>query len=557
MKNQLFILLACIVFTRTVETLQAQTTTITYQDDASDFVNPERGFYHQWLSDSKSPSPLNSYHFNKLRQDKMTLIRRLYSMTTFRSGPISESYLQSIQTDMDSVRKNGVKVVLRFAYTFNESPPNNDAPLSIVLAHLDQLTPLLQKNYDVIAYMEAGFIGRWGEWHTSSNHLDNTSDRRTILLKVLTALPDSRSVAVRTQQQKKDIYNYQLPLTTEEGFNETDRARTGHHNDCFCASADDWGTYWPMDAASLNAQKNYLNAENRFLPQGGETCNPNPPRSDCEQAVADLVRMRWSALNADYEPTVLNSWVNQNCYSDVRKQLGYRFRLINATIPDAVSAGSELAFDFTVRNDGYASPYNQRDLEVVLRAKTGGKVSRFKLNDDPRTWLPEIGDTTVSVKIDLPSGFPVGQYDILLNLPDPAPLLNSRPEYAIRLANQNVWEAQTGYNSLQKSIVVTSFTGMNRENSPAFAPLIEVISIYPNPVISTTTVSYKLKENCEVIIALYDAMGRRVMQVADEKRSKGKQQTEMKTTHIRNGVYFMKISTGNTECVRRLIVCKN
>jgi len=246
----------------------AQIRTVTYDEDTTDFPNPERGFYHQWLSDSKSPSPLVSWHFDQLKADNMTLIRRLYSMTTFRSAQISDVFMQHMQNDMDAVRQHGVKIILRFAYTFNEAPPHNDAPLNLVLSHLEQIAPLLQNNADVIAYMEAGFIGRWGEWHTSSNNLDNTADMRTILLKILSLLPESRTVAIRYQQAKKDIFNRTYPLSPGEGFTLTDIARTAHHNDCFCADIDDWGTYWPIDASSLNAQKDYLNAENRFLPQG-------------------------------------------------------------------------------------------------------------------------------------------------------------------------------------------------------------------------------------------------------------------------------------------------
>ncbi len=94
---------------------------------------------------------------------------------------------------MDLLRDNGFKIILRFAYTFNEPEPHNDAPLEIVLSHIDQLTPILQRNADVIALMEAGFIGRWGEWHNSSNGLANTSDMRTILFKLLDALPKEQS----------------------------------------------------------------------------------------------------------------------------------------------------------------------------------------------------------------------------------------------------------------------------------------------------------------------------------------------------------------------------
>lgn len=433
---------------------QAQTI-INYEEDSSNFANPERGFYHQWLSDSNSPSAIQQWEFDKLSANKMTLIRRLYSMTTFRSGPISDSFLNHIQADMDNVRKNGVKVILRFSYTNNEPAPWNDASLTTVLSHIDQLAPILQNNSDVIAYLEAGFIGRWGEWHTSSNHLDNISDMKTILLKILAVLPTSRTVAVRYQKYKKDIYDDARALTPAEGFKDSNRARTAHHNDCFVADVDDWGTYWPVDETNLNAQKNYLNAENRFLPQGGETCNLNPPRSDCAQSVADLIRMRWSALNDDYHGDVLSGWKSQNCYDDIRKKLGYRFRLVQANIPLIAKTDSELVFNFVIRNDGYATPYNTRDLEIVFRAKSNGTVTRFKLTDDPRKWFPENGDITIDARVNFSSNFPVGDYEMMLNLPDPTAALNTNPAYSIRLANTDMWEPATGYNSLLRTITVS------------------------------------------------------------------------------------------------------
>jgi hypothetical protein len=52
----------------------------------------------------------------------------------------------------------------------------------------------------------------------------------------------------------------------------------------------------------------------------------------------------------------------------------------------------------------------------------------------------------------LPTTITAGEYDLFLNLPDPEPTLNSNPAYSIRLANQDVWEEATGYNSLMTSI---------------------------------------------------------------------------------------------------------
>ncbi|MFC7518373.1 DUF4832 domain-containing protein, partial [Herbaspirillum sp. GCM10030257] len=72
---------------------------------------------------------------------------------------------------------------------------------------------------------------------------------------------------------------------------------------------------------------------------------------------------------------------------------------------------------------------------------------RFKLNADPRKWLPG-QSVTVSQTVTLPAGISSGNYEVLLHLADPMASLHDRPEYAIQLANNNVWEANTGFNRL-------------------------------------------------------------------------------------------------------------
>jgi hypothetical protein len=430
-------------------------TTNRYSEDQSDFSNPERGFFSQQASYSDSPSPLTKGFLDGLISSKITLVRKVYVFNTFREGPVSAEFLSHVQEDMDLLRENGFKMIIRFAYTFNEPKPHLDAPLDMVLSHIDQITPLLQNNADVIALMEAGFIGEWGEWHDSSNGLANSTDMRTILFKLLEALPKKRVVAVRYQQAKKDIFNTAEPISDSEAFDQSNRSRTAHHNDCLVADVDDWGTYWPIDAESLDAQKSYLNQENKFLPQEGETCNCNPPGSDCVKSLKELEKMRWSALNKDYEPCVLNSWIREGCYDEITKRLGYRFRLIESKVPKSVRADSLMSFSFIIENDGFASPYNARDLELVLRSRSDGTIFRFRLTYDPRNWLPDNGKISVNPTVALPVSMPPGIYDVLLNLPDPEPDLNFKPKYSIRFANKNTWEPATGYNSLLAAVTIT------------------------------------------------------------------------------------------------------
>lgn len=43
---------------------------------------------------------------------------------------------------------------------------------------------------------------------------------------------------------------------------------------------------------------------------------------------------------------------------------------------------------------------------------------------------------------------PAGSYELLLPLPDAYESLSGRPEYSIRLANEEMWEESSGYNRL-------------------------------------------------------------------------------------------------------------
>ena len=79
--------------------------------------------------------------------------------------------------------------------------------------------------------------------------------------------------------------------------------------------------------------------------------------------------------------------------------------------------------------------------------------SAAPLPDDPRYWL---AGTTVTINhtLTLPTNLPAGNYELLLNLPDPETSLAGRPEYSIRFANANTWEASTGFNDLLQTVTV-------------------------------------------------------------------------------------------------------
>jgi hypothetical protein len=418
----------------------ASSATITYDYDTTDFANPERGFFWQ-------TNPDYNQFLQARSQDHTTLFRWPIVMDQFRNGPLSAAFLAQTDSGFAAARRAGSKIIARFAYNYDAS--GLDAPLDTMLKHIDQLKPLLARNYDVIAMLEAGFIGAWGEWHTSSNNIATPAGRKAILLKLLSALPKERMVVVRTPGYKQEVFATTTPLDSAQGFSGSDISRTGQHNDCLGASIEDWGTY-PSD--SIDIMKNYLNLDNRYVPMEGETCNPSA-FSTCATMPAEMKRMRWDALNIDYHQDVIASWKTDGCFGDISRRLGYHFVLVNAVIQDSARAGSRFRADLRITNIGWGKCYNPRGLELVLREATSKKKTIFKLGADPRRWL---NPDTAAVSLDtvLPASLPDGDYALYLNLPDTISALYSRPAYSIRLANKGVWEDSTGYNSLKHTLYV-------------------------------------------------------------------------------------------------------
>lgn len=413
---------------------------MSYTASTALIANPERGLYRYVDCNSGvSASTLQGY-----RNEGTSLVYCIVNLQNFINSSISQAQLDLFQRRMDEFRTAGLKAIPRFVYSENEA--GTDANVTRVQSHMDQLAPYLEKNKDVIAVVQAGFIGGWGEWAYSTNFgnmpnvsSQNWTDRKAVVDKLLQVVPAERMIQIRTPDFKRRFFGT-TALTAGEAYNGTAKARVGHHNDCFLASSNDWGTY-----TNTSVEYPYLQAETTHLPMGGETCNYAPPRSDCPTALKELSQFHWSYLNQDYHKQVLDGFRNQGCFNDIKQKLGYRFVLQNGSYSSSAKPGGGFAVNFTVRNEGWAAPFNARDVDLVLRNTVSGTLHRFKLNTDPRKWTPG-QNVTVSQTVSLPATIAAGNYEVLLHLADPMAALRNRPEYAIQFANNNTWEASSGFN---------------------------------------------------------------------------------------------------------------
>ena len=431
---------------------------VTYTNDPNTiFANPERGFYAMYETYASAYQSLSQSELQNLRtQSAVSLVMREWYLDSFVNSDLTQGFLDKVAADFNIMRLAGVKAVLRFAYTSNSTKPYGDANKARLLGHIAQLKPILFANSDVIAVLQAGFIGAWGEWYYTDYFGDNGTisasqwtDRQDVVAALLDALDLLRPIQLRTPAFKQHFYGT-AALTSAEAFSSTAKARVGHHNDCFLADATDMGTY-----ANVAADKAYLAAENLYVPQGGETCATST-YSAWSNATQDMANLHWSFLNQDYHPDVLASWGTN--IDIAKRRLGYRLSLDSGSYSTIAKTGGQFEASLSIRNDGYAAPFNPRGMSLILRNTNLGTIYLAKLPDDPRRFTPG-STTTISHKFCLPSDIAAGTYALLLSLADPVPVLATRPEYAIRLANQNTWEASTGYNNLNRALIVSpSFT---------------------------------------------------------------------------------------------------
>jgi hypothetical protein len=416
----------------------------TFSASTEDTPNPERGYY---VPGKDNLEKLDTVFFSKAYAQGFRLAYTRIDLAPYRSRELPASFLRQLSGALQAARSSGMKVIVRAVYNYPAGETDyrdaRDAPLLNVLDHIRQLKPLLQDNVDVIAFVQAGFIGAWGEWHTSSNNLTEPSARLKIRDALLGAVPPERFIQFRYPPYLM-AWTPQLPTLTAT---LNGAFRTGFHNDCFLASSTDVGTY-SEDPSTRETEREYADRLGDLAPFGGETCNPadSPgakPRSTCTDINREGARFNLTYLNSSYyRPWFHDRWLSQGCAANVARNMGYRFRLVDAFHVAAAKAGATVAWHITLANDGWARLYNPRPLQILLRNRSNGKVERLDaFGTDPRGWLPS-HSSKIKVSTKLPQAVHPGHYDVLLALPDAAPRLRGDPRYAIRFANADVVERQ-------------------------------------------------------------------------------------------------------------------
>ncbi|GAA2334053.1 DUF4832 domain-containing protein [Dactylosporangium salmoneum] len=472
----------------------ATTATVAFTGDyATVFTNPERGFHNRYeiindpsVNDYASntipgfnPDMLDRT-FSRARADGDTLIHSYVHLDKYQTTDLPPALLTNLNGGLAAIRAQGLKIVLRVAYVWDGYSAVTEPQME---RHIDQLAPVLAANADVIMHLEAGFFGAWGEWHespyTAASEESQAPVRYQLVKKLLSSTPATIPVAIRYP-----IFNYEFAQRTAPPAGCTlpnncllttaEFDRLGFHDDCFLADSADMGTYdqnsW-LGWFDVAAKKQWVydmatsTAGNKIV--GGETCNASGGNDAAGvNAQYELSHQHWTEINEDYAAVNTDLWKSANMaasgndpaetlFTRIKRKLGYRLRLVDATYSTPATAGASFTFSAHLNNDGYAGLIKPRPVYLVFDDGT----HRYDVQlpgVDPRTWKP--GAVTIPAQtVTLPS-MVSGQYKLALWLPDQATGLRGNPAYSVRLADTGTWDAAKGYNVLASGVTVGSCT---------------------------------------------------------------------------------------------------
>ena len=446
----------------------------TYTVSTETFPNPDRGFYHySSTGSSTSYSFITASTLNSYRAQNMSVVQRIFYLMDFTSSPISTAYLANMQTDFNTIRNSGMKVMIRFAYSKSESAAVLDANKTQMLAHIQQVAPIINANKDVISMYQYGWIGCWGENYYTSQVTDfgngdytrytttQWANRKVILEAMINATDVEIPVQVRYVEYKKILY--------PNGHN-----RIGFYNDAFLGEWGDSGMFLvnSVQSAPSTTDSAYLTAQTENLPMTGETNQVNAPRTNCSNAVLEMNKYNWSLINKDYLTDNINTWTSGGCYAEMDKKLGYRFELLNSSF-------SNNTLTVNLQNSGYANVYRSRKAYVVMKNTATATEYSVEITSDLKAWKKGVA---IQLTKSLAGLVPNGTYQLYLNLPDPT-LTNTA--FSIRCANTGTWDAVKGYNNLNQTVTI----GGSTATDPVVIAPVVTTPIVTTPVVTTPVIT--------------------------------------------------------------------
>lgn len=513
---------------------------ISYKETLEDTHNPYRGFYQAFeISYKRDKTNCKSQKSTLEDIDELAseyqLVHLLIDLSDFskqnRKGenPVSHSDDANIDSANDDVEKalgellerlrnNGQSAVIRFAYDYKYNGITSDGvdkkgkpyyrtvwePTddSIIEQHQEKVGAVISQYTDVIAAVECGIIGPWGEMHTS-DRTDAKSEKK-IIGKWLEVLPADLTVNVRKPSDfcawsGVDLENIDK-YTAKVG---TDAYRIGMYNDGYLGSVTDLGTYEDRDK-----EIKWLTTQTDHTLFGGELVlwddeEGGTPLNNIAFFEKEGFKTHTSYLNKDWHDGVMDGFRSTTYnggdslykgktseFDYLRNRMGYRFVVRDVRMTTELSADENFELETKIENVGFGNLFKNEQTSVIIKgngfekefslwdldADKGEKASNYAAqNWKSGTSLTDRKSNIMSAELDLPDDMPEGNYKVYIKI---ANRKDGEGEYPIRFSNAG--------SNIYDTVLKANFVGSFKVN----APLEDDTLTYPTNIKTTYSEQY-------------------------------------------------------------------
>ena len=472
---------SAVVFPVSAEDAQLKDSGINYNELVGTIGNPGAGYSSTVWANCK---PGNTPVYNPTG-DLMLFFIDIGGFSCGANGTKNEdgTYVEGTDYDFDEVffdswdktlqncRQNGCMVALRFRYDAVGLDDPEPASFDQVLHHIEQLkeSGLFEKYADIIAFVECGFVGKWGEQH--GGKYTALHYKAELLEAMLQTVPAPIPVTVRTPDifaewagiKRSELSDRELINSLTESVYTSEiqknKDRIGLFDDGYMGSNSDLGTYAnreiETDWLSIQTLTSYFGGEfsgNIEFAKQYDTYLP-------ENAIPEMYKTHLSYINSNifqlYKDYTFNedhsvggvdnsAYYGQTAFQFIRDHLGYRFVLRDSDLSSAVEQGGDVHVELKVENTGFANVIPDVTSYVIL--EKDGNFAFAVADTNCREWL-SCTTSENSLDFKIPDNLPTGEWNVYLKLSMGTPLsVTSMSGRSIRFANEGVWDSSMGAN---------------------------------------------------------------------------------------------------------------
>ncbi len=121
---------------------------------------------------------------------------------------------------------------------------------------------------------------------------------------------------------------------------------------------------------------------------------------------------------------------------------------------------------------------------------------------------------------------------------------------------QNLWIVDGDRDSLHKIDILAIATDIDYQPIRSFPVDFHLSQNFPNPFNPSTRIKFALPESGTVKLEVYNALGRHIETLLNRQMNAGTHEVEFNAKDLSSGIYYYRISTGEFQAVRKMILLK-